>query len=167
MDINLAIEFLDTQISDANKGLPEEVFLFTSRITPMINIDLLIRDEEGRILLAWRNDEFCGRGWHIPGRIIRFKESPQICIERAALKEIGTIVEYNSTPIAISNIINIKSNNRGHFISLLYECKLSSIYTLPNKQMCENEAGYLKWHWHCPKDFLDIQKMYRTYFNEE
>ena len=37
------IETLETAIGDPKRGLPENVFLFTSRITPLIAVDLLIQ----------------------------------------------------------------------------------------------------------------------------
>ena len=76
MDTKIAIKFLENQIKNPSKGLPQEIFFFISRITPMINVDLLIKDEKGRTLLAWRDDEFY-KGWHIPGGIIRFKEKTE------------------------------------------------------------------------------------------
>ncbi len=75
MNIHEAIEFLDKQIHNPSSGLPEELFLFISRITPMVNVDLLIKDENGRALLSWRDDQFAGTGWHVPGGIVRFKEN--------------------------------------------------------------------------------------------
>ena len=42
-------------------------------LTPLVNVDLLIKDS-GRTLLTWRDDEFYGPGWHIPGGILGFKE---------------------------------------------------------------------------------------------
>ncbi|MEI7983545.1 MAG: NUDIX hydrolase, partial [Bacteroidota bacterium] len=50
------IEILNKQIPDPRLGLPEEVFLFISRLTPMVNVDLLIKDKKGLALLSWRDD---------------------------------------------------------------------------------------------------------------
>jgi len=44
MNIHEAIKFLDKQIPNPSLGLPEEVFLFISRTTPIVNVDLLIKD---------------------------------------------------------------------------------------------------------------------------
>ena len=51
-------------------GLPEDLFLFVSSLTPLVNVDLLIRDDAGRMLLGWRHDAFYGPGWHVPGSFI-------------------------------------------------------------------------------------------------
>ena len=59
----------------------------------MINVDLLIRDDTDRTLLTWRHDAFYGPGWHVPGGIIRFKESAANRIAAVAQGELGTKVE--------------------------------------------------------------------------
>lgn len=151
-------------IKDPKKGLPEEVFLFVTELTPMVNVDLLIKDEKGRILLAWRDDKLSGRGWHIPGGIIRYKELFESRVEQVAINEIGTIVNYNPKPIDINQIIIPNQNTRGHFISLLYDCQLSSDYILPNKKKNESDAGFLKWYKNYPSNFLEVQKIYKKYF---
>ena len=34
-----------------------------------------VKDKNEDTLLAWRNDEFTGSGWSVPGGIVRFKET--------------------------------------------------------------------------------------------
>jgi len=101
MNIHEAIEFLDKQISDSSSGLPEELFFFISRLTPMVNVDLLIKDENGRTLLSWRDDSFAGAGWHLPGGIVRFKEKLEERVLKVAETEIGTVVEFDPVPVNI------------------------------------------------------------------
>ena len=56
--------------------IPKDIFLLSSRLSPVLNVDLLIKDESGRILLSWRDDPYVtGPGWHIPGGIVRLKEN--------------------------------------------------------------------------------------------
>lgn len=164
MKISQAIKFLESQIKDPKKGLPEEIFYFASRITPMVNVDLLIKDENGRTLLAWRDDKFF-KGWHIPGGIIRYKEKMETRAQKVIQQEIRTKTEFGPKPIAINEII-AKSDIRGHFISVLYKCFLSSKKPLKNKGLLAKDNGFLKWHETCPPDFLEIQKMYRKYITK-
>ena len=72
-----AISFLYSRTSEG-QDLPEELFRFISTISPLVNVDLLIKDDTNRTLLTWRDDEHYGAGWHVPGGIIRFKESGQL-----------------------------------------------------------------------------------------
>lgn len=157
-----AIKFLEKQIKNPSKGLPEEIFFFASRITPMINVDLLIKDEKGRTLLAWRDDKFYNKGWHVPGGIIRFKEKAEARIQKVAMQEIGAKIKFDPAPIAMHQLFATQ-NTRGHFISLLYKCFLSSKFVLKNKGLSNKDAGYLKWHATCPRDLLKVQKMYKKY----
>ena len=53
MEIKEVIEILEKYVSDPSKGLPDEVFFYISRTTPLVNVDLLIKDENGRTLLSW------------------------------------------------------------------------------------------------------------------
>ena len=100
-----AIKFLDKQVLNPSAGLPDEVFFYISRMTPLVNVDLLIKDENGRTLLSWRDDLYAGKGWHVPGGIIRFKESLETRVKKVAETEIGTSVDFDPNPIAINQII--------------------------------------------------------------
>lgn len=162
MNVHEAIKFLDKQISNPSLGLPEEIFLFVSRITPMVNVDLLIKNEKGRTLLSWRDDQYAGKGWHIPGGIIRFKEKIETRIQKVAKKEIGTSVKFDPLPIAINQIF-VKRNIRGHFISILYKCFLSEKFILKNKSLTNKDAGYLKWHDSCPGNLLKLHEIYKKF----
>lgn len=162
MDTHEAIEFLDKLIPNPSSGLPEDVFLFISRMTPLVNVDLLIRDENGRILLSWRDDAYAGKGWHIPGGILRFKEKFETRVLKVAENEIGARITFDPTPIAINQTI-CTHNTRGHFISLLYKCFLSSTFVPKNVGRKKSDNGYLKWHDICPKNLVKVHEIYRKY----
>jgi len=163
MNILEAIKNLENHIANPKDGLPEEVFLFVSRIIPMVNVDLLIKDENKRTLLAWRNDEFCGTGWHIPGGIIRYKEKIETRIQKVAEVEIGAIVKFNPIPISYNEIIINEQKTRGHFISMLFNCFLSEKYIPHNIGINSNDAGYLAWHKSCPDNLIKLHEIYRNY----
>ena len=59
-DYEEALAKLEGWAPDPRKGLPYGLFVFISRLVPMVNVDLLISDEQGRILLTWREDEVPG-----------------------------------------------------------------------------------------------------------
>ena len=162
MNIHQATQFLEKQILNPSTGLSEEIFLFVSRMTPMINVDLLIKDEKGRILLSWRDYKYDGTGWHVPGGIVRFKEKLETRILKVAEEEIGTKVEFDPVPIAVNQVI-CNQNTRGHFISLLYKCFLSSKFIPKNAGLKKGDIGYLKWHASCPINLIKVHEMYRKY----
>lgn len=70
--VKKTIDLLESLIKNPSKGLPEDIFLFVTRITPMISVDLLIKNEQNQTLLTWRDDGYWPAGWHIPGSIIRY-----------------------------------------------------------------------------------------------
>ena len=81
-------------VKNAKEGLPIDVFYFVSQLTPLINVDLLIKNKKGQVLLTWRDDRFYGPAWHIPGGIIRFKEKIEHRIEQVAQLELGASVNF-------------------------------------------------------------------------
>lgn len=151
-------------IDKAEDGLPEELFLFATEITPMVNVDLLVRDEAGRILLAWRKDKFYEEGWHVPGGIIRLKETFEDRIRKVGEIELGCPnIIFDSTPVEIVPIICPEMKQRGHFVSIVYECRFPEGFEVHNK-MNVNEAGYLEWHACCPDNLLKVHEFYRKYW---
>ena len=102
MNFSAAIAPLESALGDPGRGLPEEVFLFASRIMPLINVDLLIQEDGGRTLLTWRDDESFGQGWHIPGGIIRYKQTTAERIRACARQELGAEVTFDAAPLLVS-----------------------------------------------------------------
>jgi ADP-ribose pyrophosphatase YjhB (NUDIX family) len=162
MSVEEAIEILSGAISDPRVGLPREIFLFVSRTTPMVNVDLLIKDEGGRTLLAWRDDELAGAGWHVPGGIVRFKERLEARVREVSLGEIGRALDFEEVPVAINEVI-CDHDTRGHFISFLYACSAPSSFVPPNAGLSEGDPGYLLWHDTCPANLVKVHEMYRRY----
>ncbi len=162
LTIHDCIAFLDKQITNPSVGLPKDIFFFISRNTPMANVDLLIKDEKGRTLLAWRDDEFAGTGWHVLGGIVRFKENLTDRVRKVAEAEVGAEIQFNPTALAVNQVI-CAHDNRGHFISILYNCFLSEKYVPQNKGLSSKTPGFLKWHDTCPKNLVKVHEMYRKY----
>jgi ADP-ribose pyrophosphatase YjhB (NUDIX family) len=163
MNLSEAIQTLDQLAGDPSAGLPEDLFLLVSRITPLINVDLLIQDERHHSLLTWRSDQHYGAGWHIPGGIIRYKETAQHRIHEVARQELGAAVDFDPIPIAITESI-APERNRGHFISLLYRCRLTSPPD-PRRHAPTDPPQPGSWRWHAgpPADLLEVHKMYRPF----
>jgi colanic acid biosynthesis protein WcaH len=117
---NLLTEAL-REIPAPERGLPDAAFDFALKIVPMVNVDLLVKAGDGRTLLAWREDEY-GTGWHIPGGIIRLGEMAQDRIHAVADHELAAEVSAEAQPCFVLE----QRGKRGHFVSLLYRCKLIS-----------------------------------------
>jgi colanic acid biosynthesis protein WcaH len=162
--IKRAIDKIDSLNEDPRRGLPEDLFLFASRITPMVNVDLLIKNERGQTLLTWRDDGYWRPGWHIPGGIIRYQESISERIRAVARTELGAEVAFRPTPLAIKEIMNPNRRVRGHFISFLYLCSLT---TAPDNGLQYRSGQPLanQWMWHatCPENLIPVHEIYREY----
>lgn len=158
-----AVAALVEAVPDPSQGLPDSVFYYISRTTPLVNVDLLIKDERGRTLLSWRDELYTGRGWHVPGGIVRFKETFEARIKKVAETEIGAAVRFDPVPIALHQMIHRKRDVRGHFISLLYKCFMPGTFTPRNEGLSMKDSGYLMWHDGCPADLLPIHETYRKY----
>lgn len=164
MNHKQAIKQLEALIENPEKGLSEDVFLFVSRLTPLINVDLLIKDEKMRTLLTWRKDAHFGEGWHVPGGIIRYRESIAHRIIAVAETELGAEVQFDPTPLKITEFIDYTRLNRAHGISLLFACTLLS----PPRPKMEYRRGRPlsgQWRWwsSCPPNILRVHKIYHEY----
>jgi colanic acid biosynthesis protein WcaH len=157
---------LEAALADPRGGLPEEVFRFVSRITPLCNVDLLIQDAGLGTLLTWREDEFFGTGWHLPGGIIRFKETAAARVRACAREELDAAVAFDETPLAVAESIGAH-DTRGHHIGLLFRCRLLTDPD-PSRRAGGGQPRPGQWRWHprCPADLLDTQRPYATHFIE-
>ncbi len=163
-NLNKYLDIIRSKIDDPNKGLPEDVFLFLSEISPLPNVDLFVHDNNNRVLLAWRNDPWWGTGWHIPGGIIRINESFEERIQRTAQAELGTRVFFKEDPLEIRQIINKEFKTRSHHITIVFDCQVPDDYVIDNGSLEEHETGYLAWHEHCPNNILRCHEFYSKYF---
>lgn len=163
-EIHVLIDALQQFIIDPEEGLPEDIFLFLTSIIPMINVDLLIRDEKGRVLLSWRDDDIHGKGWHVPGGIFRLHETFEERIQKTALGEIGCNIIHSEKPIDIVEIINKSRKLRSHFITMVYDCRLPNGFMISNKGRNEEQMGFLKWHDCFPQDMVMEHIFYKKYF---
>ena len=155
--INEFVDVIKDNGVDPKNGLGNELFLFASTLTPIVNVDLFVFNENGQILLKRRNDPYCGMGWHTPGSCIRFGETIQERIHRTALGEIGIDVYAENIPFGVYEFIRPyeiegigNQNERAHFISLPFKCKL-----------IDEQGGLLgdlKWFDELPDDFVRPQK---------
>ena len=119
---------MDAEGVDPTKGLPKELFHFATTLIPCANIDLFIT-KGNQLLLTWRNDEFYGQGWHIPGGCLRIGETLDKRIQETARNEIGTEVVYDSNSFITREALMTENRPwlknqlaRCHNISMLFDC---------------------------------------------
>lgn len=167
--INLQHSMNEEGVNPRN-GLPLDLFEFATTLLPFVNVDLIIQNQAGHILLSWRDDKHYGAGWQIPGGIIRMKETIDERIQKTAIREIGCEVEYEKNPLIVhENIIHehrdgLKNQlERAHNIALVYSCRVSDDYVINNRDKAETDEGYLRWFDKFPENLLDCHKALRNY----
>jgi colanic acid biosynthesis protein WcaH len=152
---------------NGGKGLPPELFAVISGLMPLVNVDLLIHDERLGTLLTWRDDEDYGAGWHVPGGIIRYKESFAARIRLTAQNELGADVEFDPVPVAMEEAIEPARRRRGHFVSFLYRCRLlGPLAEELRRTQPQPRRGQRAWHREFPADMLPEPECYRRFFHE-
>lgn len=167
--VEQAIENLQRAMNEEGinptNGLTEELFVFATTLMPVPNVDLFITNEYGQLLLTWRNDKYYGSGWHIPGGCIRMRESLESRIQKTALNEIGTEVDYDKEPIVVREAFVNESRpwlsnelERAHNISLLFQCRIPDGFVINNRGLQKHDAGYAKWFNSLPSDLLKAHK---------
>ncbi|HEX4565638.1 MAG TPA: NUDIX domain-containing protein [Vicinamibacterales bacterium] len=157
------IDAIEAVLPDTRHGLPEAVLEFVSRLTPLVNVDLLIKDDRGCTLLTWRDDAFFGPGWHVPGSIIRYKERTIDRVHACAREELGADVESEAQPLFILEGIN-RAQTRGHHVSLLFRCRLRSALDERRRATADPpSAGQWRWHERSPVNLLREQAAYARF----
>lgn len=156
----------NSSLHSSENDLPEKIFERVSQLTPLVNVDLLIKNKNKGTLLVWRHDKYYGPGWHIPGGIIRFKEKIVARIEKTAMKELSCkIVSISDKPIAFNELFAENRDIRGHFLSLLFDCKIDENchYDLFNGTQKDLKNGDKLWHKTCPLDLIEQHHIYRDF----
>ncbi len=150
-------------------GLPEELFLEISGLVPVPNVDLFILDDKGRILLTWRDDPYFGKGWHLPGGCIRFKETMTERVQKTAINELGTKVKIDQDPIAIRDVIVnehrpgiVDQNQRAHHLAVLFRCYPEDQQSI--ERLIKNKEA--KWFDKIPDNILPVHDVYISVFEE-
>lgn len=164
-ELGRVITELESFTPAPEQGLPEPVFLLLSRLTPLVSVDLLIRDERGRTLLTWRDDKSYGPGWHVPGGIVRYGEKAATRIHQVARLELGAEVDFEPIPLSLQELLKPKARERGHIISMLYRCRLlSAPFARLSFDPAAPRPGQWLWHDRCPDNLIQEQRAYEPYF---
>ena len=153
-------------MESAKRGLPEHLFKYISSITPMINIDLVVYEPKKGIYLSWRDDDLYGPGWHVPGGIIRFKESIIDRINIVAKNELGINKLQAVSLVDINQIVHHERDIRGHFISLLFLSPVTNTSEIKvSREDSSIENGSVALHEVVPRNMIAQHKRYGSILN--
>jgi len=142
--------------------LPQHLFNYVSSITPLVNVELVITGPSKFVLLSWRDDGLYGPGWHLPGGILRYKESLLDRIRLVAYSECNIGSFTTCTFLQVNQVINPRRDLRGHFISLVFGLSIDYIPVVgePNTQ-----DGSLGLFYSAPANLIDQHRRYIELIN--
>ena len=152
------LEAILAKLSGPGAELPPVLFRFVTEIAATANVDLLVRDDEQRVLLAWREDAF-GAGWHVPGSIIRHREEILHRIAACAAEEFGCDLDVGEGPVALIQIFD----DRGHSVSLCFTAALRGEPAQGVVQAGHTpQPGSLRWFGEVPDALYPSHLVYRS-----
>ena len=75
--------------------LPPEHFRQVVELTPLVSIDLVVRDARSRMLLGWRRNRPAKDFWFVPGGRIGKNETLQAAFARITAAELGRVQPFD------------------------------------------------------------------------
>ncbi len=119
---------------------------------PLVSIDLIVRDAEGRILLGFRKNEPAKGTWFVPGGRIRKDETRDVAFERISFAELGVQYARAQSRLLCDYEHIYKTNFMGqsgvgtHYVVLAYQIDTPGLLgPRPTDQHSE-------WRWFTPAE---------------
>ena len=144
-----------------------EEFLQVVRLTPMVSIDLIVRNPQGQVLLGLRNNEPAARTWFVPGGRVLKDERLDVAFERIASVELGIAVSRSQATflgayehLYDENFARLPGIST-HYVVLAHEITVSEPISAP----ADDQHGELRW-WsvHALLESPDVHPNTKAYF---
>lgn len=114
------------------KMLSDTEFAEVIKNTPLVSIDLIIKNREGKILLGRRNNEPAKNYWFVPGGRIYKNETISQAFKRISKNELNIDIDFKDARligpfdhIYTTNMFN-NSEFGTHYVALAYEITIKS-----------------------------------------
>lgn len=135
--------------------------------TPLVSIDLIVRNDQGQALLGFRRNRPASHCWFVPGGRIRKNERLSDALTRIARVELGSDVQrgrllgafdhlYDDNALALPGVGT-------HYVALGYSCKL------PPGARLQADAQHAELRWWDIDALLaspDVHDNTKLYFDE-
>jgi colanic acid biosynthesis protein WcaH len=128
--------------------LPRDQWLEVIARAPLISIDLIIRDQQDRVLLGYRNNEPARGSWFVPGGVIRKDEPLDEAFTRIAQAELGVPLQRGAASFLGVYEHFYSSNFAGspdittHYIVLAHLVRVSRLPALPADLQHQELRGF-------------------------
>lgn len=153
--------------SGAAQFLDDSDFATVIRLAPLVCIDLLLRDDEKRVLVGLRNNDPAKGYLFVPGGRVRKGERLQAAFERILLQETGCKASFGSSAFFGVYEHFYEDNRFGddgfgtHCVTLAFQLQLSE----PRKVTSDAQHGCF--HWMTESELLEnswVHKDTKAYF---
>ena len=121
--------------------LDKDQFLNVVKCTPLVSIDLVVRSEEGAILMGLRLNQPASGYWFVPGGIIRKNETLDAAFLRITKVELGESIGIENGRLmgAFTHLYDtnfaMEPGVGTHYVVLAYELQISiNLINLPAEQ---------------------------------
>jgi colanic acid biosynthesis protein WcaH len=147
--------------------LPLTTFKTIIEYAPLISIDLVIYDKQGKVLLGYRNNRPAQGDWFVPGGRIQKDETMSAAFKRLTMNELGAEFSLEQAeligPFEHFYTDNVTGDDFStHYIALGYRLVIDETQLkLPTEQHC-------KYVWMSVEALLahpDVHKHSRWYFD--
>ena len=111
--------------------LPRETLIGVVRHTPLVSIDLILRDGRGEVLLGWRRNRPAQASWFVPGGRILKDERVAEALRRIAQAELGLTADEVAAARPAGVFEHLYPDNFAdepgigtHYVVLAYEARV-------------------------------------------
>lgn len=133
--------------------------------TPLVSIDLLVEDAQGRFLLGYRKNRPAQHYWFVPGGRIQKNESLASAFKRLTKQELGT--EFSIEQATLLGPFDhfyddcvFGSDISTHYVAIAYRLKATNISALPDQQ----HSDYRWYHVNQICSDISVHQNTKTYF---
>lgn len=151
------------------KKLPFNAYKQVVKNTPLVSIDLIIEDAEGKFLLGYRLNNPAKNTWFVPGGVIRKNEHFKDAFKRTTLDELGIEITLNNASyiglyehIYDANFADDPNFNT-HYIVNAFHVKLHQ------KNIELPKAQHSQYWWATKEELLTHKQVHqntKNYFND-
>lgn len=141
--------------------LPQQQWQEVVERTPLVSMDLILRDAQDRVLLGLRSNAPARNTWFVPGGVIRKGEKLDQAFSRISQDELGLALNRTEAEFLGVHEHHYPDNFAGapgfgtHYVVLPYEIRLRQALTPPHEQ-------HREYRWFTSAELLADARVHRN-----
>lgn len=147
--------------------LAADKFRSIIELTPLVSIDLVVKNAQGKYLLGLRTNRPAKNFWFVPGGRIQKNESLAAAFKRLTKQELGKELSIEHARLLgpfdhFYEDCVFGCETSTHYVAIAYELTVDQITSLPNQQHSE-------YYWASIDEIIlknDIHKNVKEYFKK-